>query len=258
MSPWTVLLLLSVLGLARGILLYGRCPRFDPDPYEQYYVERFEKIHGGEVLYFSNVRFERLFKGPPADERYVSEYAIQLQYTNETGEDCFLPFELVRKSANMSRESSRWQNMTLINAQIITVVNQEHMLAFSCVEDGHKKLEYIWILRNRRGNRIGLKRVQQLFGRWLDNTTTTAEGLIKYHYQLEFCPDRFWEIMVYSFTGVALFIALVAAIVYWKKNKRIVFMFSQEQIDAEAEREREKGKCPPSDVGITTVSSLYP
>ncbi|KAL9704810.1 hypothetical protein quinque_008328 [Culex quinquefasciatus] len=216
-----------------------RCPRFDPEPYGQFYAEQFEESNGGEVLYFSNVNFERLFVGPPADERYVSEYAIQLQYTNETGEDCFLPFELVRKSANMSRESSRWQNTTVINAQIIAVVNQEHMMAFSCAEVGNKKLEYIWILRNRRGDRIDLKRIKQLFGRWLDSTTTTAEGLINYHDQLQLCPDQFWEFMTYIFTGVALFIALIAAIVHCMYK----FELRQERREREKPTSRTSTTC---------------
>lgn len=209
---------ITVLHAVFGTLLYGNCPHFESSEFPDEALKPFEGDRG-RVDYFSNVRFERLFQHPSVQEKYVSNHVIELRYTNETGEACFLPFQFVRKPANASASSTRTQNITQINTRVIEIRNDEHLFAFSCVEDGYRNLQFIWIVRRQEAWRMSLSRVQETFGDLLDTTKTMREDLMRIHHQLPFCEDNFWSTLIYCLAGVIGFAVIVAGVIYWKNSE---------------------------------------
>ncbi|KFB51321.1 hypothetical protein ZHAS_00019375 [Anopheles sinensis] len=204
-------------------LLYGPCPHFYPNNFERARIKPFENT-AGEILYFSNVRFEALFDGKAEiEERYLSYYAIVLEHLDE--EQCFRPFQLQFKPSLVGKityGSSRRGPLTIINTVVLAVHEKNYLLAFSCVQLGHTKLEYVWIFGRSGRFGVGLQKVRQMFEPWLANISTPLQDLRRSHHELPFCSSIFWPAVAGGLAGVVALLSITGGIVCWKKHKQIL------------------------------------
>lgn len=206
-----------------------------------------------KVVYFSNVRIERLFEKPPVLEKFVSDIMIQLRQSDKPDEKCYYPLQLQLKPHSLYNASFRGGHNTMINTQIMEVRDTDgYLFAFSCVEDGNRKLEFVWILRNQHAPKKSLSHIQEMFGRWFQETSTKVTDLIDSHPQLPFCGEGGLLTVVYWATGGVIGILAVAAlVVFWKKQCRSATMKNARDIAANGEQDLKKGSMVESvSVGV--------
>uniref|UniRef100_A0A182PZI0 WIF domain-containing protein n=1 Tax=Anopheles farauti TaxID=69004 RepID=A0A182PZI0_9DIPT len=226
----SVLLIVAVVPV-QGIMVYGRCPYLKAIGIEPYLVNLFEG-NNGEILYFSNVRFEALFdKRLHIEEHYVSQLVIVL----EQKDGCFKPFQLqhfavpIVSNYGMNNRSA----VTTINTTILALHEKNYLLAFSCAQIDHNKLEFVWIFGRAGRFRVGLDKVQQMFGHLFANMSTNVQDLRRTHHEVPFCRSIILSVVIYGVGGVISLLAITAGIVCWKKHKQILQLRRQSCAECE-------------------------
>uniref|UniRef100_A0A182PJM2 Uncharacterized protein n=1 Tax=Anopheles epiroticus TaxID=199890 RepID=A0A182PJM2_9DIPT len=214
-------------------MVYGRCPFLKAVRFEPYLIRPFEGKNG-EILYFSNVRFEALLNNRlEIEEHYISKYVIVLEHK----ETCFQPFQLQLRGALMTTpngDSTSPGSITAINATILGLYEKDYLFVFSCIQLDHNKLEYVWIFgRAGRFGGVGTEKVQKMFGHLLANMSTELKDLRRSHHELPFCTSIFWPTVFYGSGGVLVLLVLTAGIVCWKKHKQILLLRRQSCAECE-------------------------
>uniref|UniRef100_A0A182SR35 Uncharacterized protein n=1 Tax=Anopheles maculatus TaxID=74869 RepID=A0A182SR35_9DIPT len=231
MFQLAVTVLLACAVYVKGTMVYGRCPFLKAIRFEPYLIRFFEG-NNGEILYFSNVRFEALFdERLEIEEHYVSEYVIML----EQKEHCFQPFQLHLRSALKPTLEGRYryESVTILNTTILGLHEKDYLLAFSCAQIGHNKLEYVWIFGRAGRFGIGPEKVRKLFGHLLANMSTEMQDLRRSHHDLPFCKSMLWSAIFYGVGGVLVLLVMTAGIVCWKKHKQILQLRRQSCAECE-------------------------
>uniref|UniRef100_A0A182WDM2 Uncharacterized protein n=1 Tax=Anopheles minimus TaxID=112268 RepID=A0A182WDM2_9DIPT len=226
-----VTLLLAGTVHVKGTLVYGRCPFLKAIRFEPFLVRFFEGKNG-QILYFSNVRFGALFDEKlELEEHYISKYVIVL----EQKEQCFKPFQLQLRGTQMPEMSGSDKGITttVLNTTIIGLHEKDYLLAFSCVQIGHNKLEYVWIFGRAGRFSIGLEKVRKLFGHLLANMSTEVKDLRRSHHDIPFCSSILWPVIIYGVGGILLLLVVTAGIVCWKKHKQILQLRRQSCAECE-------------------------
>uniref|UniRef100_A0A182JHI4 Uncharacterized protein n=1 Tax=Anopheles atroparvus TaxID=41427 RepID=A0A182JHI4_ANOAO len=217
-----ITLLLACWDATAATMLYGPCPHLLPNTYESFVIKPFEGS-AGQILYFSNVRFEALFDGrTEIEERYRSYYMIALEQQDD---QCFRPFRLEKNKtsfAEVTKASTRHGRLTLINVAVLALHEKSYLLAFSCVQVGHNKLEYVWVFGRAGRFGVGREKVREMFGPWLANISTPYQDLRRTHHELTFCTSIFWPAMVGGVAALLTLLSVTSGIVCWKKHKQIL------------------------------------
>uniref|UniRef100_A0A182RAL0 Uncharacterized protein n=1 Tax=Anopheles funestus TaxID=62324 RepID=A0A182RAL0_ANOFN len=226
----TVMLLAGTVHV-KGTMVYGRCPFLKAIRFEPFLIRYFEGDNG-QILYFSNVRFEALFDEKlQIEEHYISKYVIVLEHK----EDCFQPFQLQLRGIQIPAlpGSDKRGSTTILNTTILGLHEKDYLLAFSCVQVGHNKLEYVWIFGRAGRFSIGPEKVRKLFGDLLANMSTDVKDLRRSHHDLPFCTSILWPAIFYGSGGILLLLVMTAGIVCWKKHKQIIQLRRQSCAECE-------------------------
>uniref|UniRef100_A0A182YAZ2 Uncharacterized protein n=1 Tax=Anopheles stephensi TaxID=30069 RepID=A0A182YAZ2_ANOST len=238
-------------------MVYGRCPFLTAVRFEPYLIRFFEGKNG-EILYFSNVRFDALFDAKlQTEEHYVSNYVIVL----EQREHCFQPFRLQLRSTHAPSQdgSNRHGGLTILNTTILGLHEKDYLFAFSCAQLGHNKLEYVWIFGRAGRFSIGPDKVRKLFGHLLANMSTEVRDLRRTHHDLPFCKSILWPAIFYGVGGALMLLVLTAGIVCWKKHKQILHLRRQScaECDAYPEQEFELGPVERNVTSAKTIAVMH-